>query len=408
MTDQTVAYLVSRYPGLSLTFIQREIEGLRTLGWQVSTFSVRRPHPEELLTDRMRQEAAQTPVLLSDRRLLAGMTLTLLRRHPMVYGRMLRLAARCGPPHPKGRLWQLFYLTEAVRLYEELSARGLRHVHVHFANNGADIARLVVALGRHVEGPHAGWRWTMTMHGPTELENVTEFDLARKLADADGVACISDFTRSQVMRLLPLRRWSKLAIVPMSVDTERFRTTDRLGRQGAVRILNVGRLVPEKGAPVLLESVRRLVDAGRDVLLRVVGGGLLANELSDQIERLGLAGKVEMMGPRGQDDLPALYEWADVFCLPSFQEGLPVVLMEAMASGLPVVTTSVAGIPELVDRTNGRVVTPGRADLLATALAEIADDAVLRDELGQAGRRRVERDFAVATAARAQASFLRG
>ncbi|MGY1636656.1 glycosyltransferase family 4 protein [Geodermatophilus sp. SYSU D00742] len=397
MTDpasRRVAYLVSRYPSLSHAFIETEIRALRDLGVEVHPFSVRPSTPGDLLSDRAREEAAATTVLLrGSLRTFLRASLALVLRSPGAVPAGLRLAARSGPATPRGRLWQAFYLYEAVVLWWRMSRTGLRHVHVHFANNGADIARLAVALGAAVDGPDGGWRWSLSMHGPTEFEDRTTFDLADKVASASAVACISDFCRSQVMRLLPPSEWGKTGIVRMAVDTTRFRPLETTsarpedGGDGDLRILTVGRLVPEKGAPVLVEAVARLRAAGIRARLTVVGAGPLAAQLAEQVRADGLTDAVDLVGPVGQQHLPDLYRAADVFCLPSFAEGLPVVLMEAMASGRPVVTTAIAGIPELVvhGRT-GLVVPPGRADLIAEALAELAADPALRRRLGEAGR----------------------
>ncbi|RLV49461.1 colanic acid biosynthesis glycosyltransferase WcaL [Nocardioides mangrovicus] len=405
-----VAYLVSQFPAISHVFIEREVAGLRALGLDVRTFSVRPTPAEQLISESMRADAVRTTTLLGDRRALVAATGSLLAHDPRAYARVLRLAARSGPRTARGRVWQLFYLTEAVRLHAEMSRAGVRHLHVHFSNNAADVARLVVALGRAVDGPDAGWRWTMTVHGPTEFEAVEHFDLAAKVVDADAVACISDFTRSQLMRLVPTSHWEKLAVVRMSVDADRFepsavRTPSAADEE--LRILSVGRLVPEKGAPLLVDAVELLRERGWRPRLRLVGAGPLHDELAATIDSRGLGDCVELTGALGQDRLPELYVWADVFCLPSFQEGLPVVLMEALATATPVVTTAIAGIPELVDADCGRVVPAGRVDLLAEALAELLGDAALRERLGAAGRRRVLEQFSLPVTARSQAAFLR-
>ncbi len=289
-----------------------------------------------------------------------------------------------------------------------MAHRGLRHLHVHFANNAADIARLVVAIGRAVDGTKSNWRWSFSMHGPTEFEAVDHFDLAAKVMAADRVACISDFARSQLMRLVNPTEWPKLDIVRMSVDLDRYRPpASPRSHDGPLRILSVGRLVPEKGAPVLIDALADLVSRGVDVEATLVGAGPLEPLLRERIEQRGLGDRVTLTGSIGQDRLPDLYRRADVFCLPSFQEGLPVVLMEAMATGLPVVTTAIAGIPELVsDGESGRVVPPGRAGFVADAIAELATAPDLRRRLGDAGRARVEAEFSVEVTARRQLDFL--
>lgn len=403
-----VAYLVSQYPAPSHVFIEREIDGLRQLGVQVETFSVR-PTPEELLlSSHMRREAARTHVLQSDRRAVASDVRRLARQHPRAFATALAAALRAGERTLRSRTWQGFYLAEAVRLHALLNERDLRQIHVHFANNAADIARLVVALGEALEGPDAGWRWSFTMHGPTEFEAVTHFDLAAKVADADGVACISDFARSQLMRLVAPDAWEDLHIVRMSVDVSAYAPPARpRTSEGPLKVLSVGRLVPEKGSLVLLEGIARLRAGGRPVMTRLVGSGPLEPLLRERIAALGLVDAVELLGSVGQEGLPSLYHWADVFCLPSFQEGLPVVLMEALATELPVVTTWIAGIPELVeDGVSGRLVPPGRPDRLAAAIEDLLVDPERAREGAAAGRRRVLREFSSEVTSKSQLDFL--
>lgn len=406
-----VAYLVSQYPGLSHTFIEREIQGLRSRGIEVSTFTVRACPPDQLLTATMREEASSTRALLgSPVGDWAKAHLSLLTSAPGAYLKAAVRAARSGDATAKARIWQGFYLTEAVLLNQELKRLGIRHLHVHFANVGADVARLVVALGEAEDGPDAGWRWTMTMHGPTEFENVDKLDLAAKVRSADGVACISDFCRSQLMRMVPPEHWPALEVVRMSVDADRFQppADNRTDHEGPLRVLYVGRLVPEKGAPVLIEAVAELHRRGIPTDVRIIGAGELREGIEAQLRRHGLDETVTLVGPVGQDEIPGWYHWADVFVLPSFQEGLPVVLMEAMATGLPVITTRIAAVEELVEHGHsGWVLPPGRADLLTEAIAEARDrgDRLAR---GARGREAVLREFTVQDTSQAMTDFLTG
>ena len=391
-----LAVLVSRYPAVSHAFVEREISALRQLGSRVETFTVRQPAASEVLSEHAQEEDRRTTALVgrpaSD---YVRAHWQHARRSPRGYASSVRRALSRGPATLRSRLWQLFYAVEAGLLLAEMRARGLHHVHVHLANSGADVARAAVDLGRSTDGAHP-WSWSLGMHGPTEFEDVVGYDLSAKVASASAVACISDFCRSQLMRHSEEDVWPRLGLVRMSVDLERYpgRAADRLARSGGpLRVLFVGRLVPEKGPGLLLEALQRLVERGVDVQARIAGGGPLERSLKAAAARGALAGRVELVGPVSQDDMPALHAWADVFCLPSFAEGVPVVLMEAMASELPVVTTRIAGIPELVeDGVSGVLLTPGRADLVADALASLSDPAD-RARLGAAGRRRVVEEF---------------
>jgi colanic acid/amylovoran biosynthesis glycosyltransferase len=392
MTDTRTAYLVSQYPKLSHAFIEREIRALREIGVEVRTFSVRPAAAAELLTETDRAESANTTALLASKATVVRAVLRLARTHPGALATGLRMALRTGPATVRSRLWQLFYVGEATLLLDQMREAGLHHVHVHLANNGADIARLAVVMGPKIDGD--AWSWSFSMHGPTEFYSVESFDLAAKVRAASFVACISDFCRSQLMMLVEPEHWDKLAIVHMSVDLDRYPmlAEKRQGRGGPLRVLFVGRLTPEKAPHVLVEGVSLLPRGS--VELQVIGAGPEKAALERQVARLGLAGVAQILGPRGQDELLEHYEWADVFCLPSFAEGVPVVLMEAMATGLPVVTTHIAGIPELVDDgVNGLLVAPGRSDLIADALGSLAHDGERRERLGEAGRAKVQQGF---------------
>jgi len=404
-----IAYLVAYYPKISHTFIRREIEAAREAGLRIVSISVRRPGADEIKSEADTREAASTLYLLDSNPgqiLRAHMSLAV--RRPTAYFAGFRRAMRTGPAQLRRRVWQLFYFAEAVRLVEMMRAAGVRHVHVHFSNNAADIARLAVAIGSAAE-PDRTYTWSLSVHGPTEFSNVSGVDLAAKVQSAAFVACISDFCRSQLMAIVEPAEWAKMHVVHMGVDVDRYppRADERAGRtDGKLRVLFVGRLVPEKGVPLLLDVAKRIAP-DRQVEFAIVGAGPLEESLAAGISRRGLADRVKLVGAVGQDDLPHWYEWADVFCLPSFAEGLPVVLMEAMLSQLPVITTAIAGIPELVkDDDTGVLVPAGRVDLLVAAIERLADEPATRRRLGEAGRRAVELEFDAAANGKLMAKLL--
>jgi glycosyltransferase involved in cell wall biosynthesis len=399
LADVHVAYVVSDYPKVSHAFIQREVLALRELGVRVDTYSVKRAPDAELLTDLDRAEAARTTALRPTTALAVLRDhVRALRRSPRGYRATWRLARRASPPGARARLWQTFYFATAVLLHERVQRTGARHLHAHLANTGTDVTWLAAELGNR--SGTGRWTWSFTMHGPTEFREVTRYNLARKVAAADAVACISDFCRSQLMALVEPEHWPKLRIVHCGVDLAAYPLAVR-PPGGPCTVLDVGRLVPEKGHAVLVEAVARVVRAGADVRLVVAGDGPEREALAADAARAGLGDRATFLGAVGQDRMAALYGTADVFCLPSFAEGVPVVLMEAMATGMPVVTTPIAGIPELVrDGEEGLLVPPGRADLLADAIAGLAVDAGRRAALGRRGRARVEAEFDVGREAR--------
>jgi len=233
-----------------------------------------------------------------------------------------------------------------------------------------------------------------------EFWNVERFNLARKVEAAALVIAISEFTRAQLMGFVDSRHWSKIDVVHCGVDLDRYppraqrRDGEGAGPGDEVEILCVGRLSPEKGQSLLLRAVAEVRRTGRAARLVLVGDGPLREQLERERDELGLGDDVTFAGAVDQDAMPAFYQRADIFCQPSFMEGIPVVLMEAMASGLPVVSSGVAGIPELVEHErSGLLIPPGRESTLARALARLVDSRELREQMGRRGRTIVEQSY---------------
>jgi colanic acid/amylovoran biosynthesis glycosyltransferase len=370
-----IAYVCNRYPALSNTFIMREVRALRRLGLEIDVLSLRRPSVDHLLAEADREEYRRTSFILP------------LLTRPRRYLGTLAAALRLAPPGPKGTIWQLFYFAEAGLVWDRCRKRDIHHLHAHFAYVASDVALLAARLG--------GWTWSFSMHGPPEFYAVGTTRLAEKVRDADAVICISDFCRSQLMGLVEPEAWDKLRVVHCGVSVADFagELPSRNGTRG-IEVLMVGRVVPVKGHPVLIEALAELRRRGVDARATIVGEGAERANLERMAQRFGVEDRVLFTGAVGQDDIRAHYARADVFCLPSFAEGLPVVAMEAMAMGLPVVSTRIMGIPEVVEHgVTGLLVPPARHDLLADALEQLAGDAELRAVMGRAGREKAEAEF---------------
>ncbi|HTT89912.1 MAG TPA: glycosyltransferase [Acidimicrobiales bacterium] len=388
-----VCYVTSHYPALSHTFVMREILGLRAAGAEVDTVSVHKADEASLLAEVDRREAERTwnifPLKLGPfLRVHAGAVL----RHPAAYLRTLGKALRAAPDDFRGPLWQLFYFAEAIALWDHAKHLGTRHLHAHLANVAADICWWATEFGDLAEGTKT-WRWSFTMHGPTELFDVGRFNLARKVAHADLVVCISEFTRSQLMYVSQPEHWEKLEVVHCGADLSRYPLQPPRQGPGLV-VLCVARLAAQKGLEVLLSAVKLVSDRGIDGRLLLVGEGPMRDRLHRRTERLGMTDRVRFEGAVGQDEMASYYAAADVFCLPSFAEGIPIVLMEAMASGRPVVATRIAGVPELVEEgVSGLLVAPGNVAELVAALERLASSPQERQSMGMAGRGKVVQDF---------------
>jgi colanic acid/amylovoran biosynthesis glycosyltransferase len=409
-----IGYLLNQYPAISHSFILREIGALRELGFDIDTFSIHRSDPAHILAKADREEYTRTfavrPVRMPA---FVAAHLSALRERPSAYVRALLRALMRGRRSGRDLAWQLFYFLEAVPIWIQVRRAGLRHVHAHFTNPAADVAMVVADLG---EGD-GGLSWSFSAHG-ADIQETDQRLLAEKIRRATRVVCVSDYGRSQLMAIVEPVQWPKITVVHCGVDGDDFPAT-RAARQDAaaaptacrnvrpVRILNTGRLVPVKGQAVLLEGVSLVRQRGLDVVLTIVGDGPLRATLEDTARALGIEHDVEFLGRVGQDHIAAHYQCADLFCLPSLREGVPVVLMEAMASGVPVIATRIMGIPELVeDEVTGLLVPPGRAEPLADAIVRLAGDAALRNRLTGAARARIATEYDVRTCARHLASVL--
>jgi len=377
-----IAYLSSEYPGISHTFILREILALRKSGIEVEAASIRKPAHLAAMTSMEQEEAAGAFYIKSAGiRRFARAHGSLLRRSP---GGFLRMAGRTLSLMLRGLSRPLkgaAYLAEAVVLEEWMRERGIEHVHVHFANPAATVALVASACGEV--------SFSVSVHGPDVFYNVDGNVLAEKVKRASFVRCISHYCRSQLMRLVPYEFWTRLHIVRCGVDPTVFLPRP-LPANETPEILCVGRLTPSKGQHVLLEACALLESRGVPFHLTLVGGGEDEDSVESLAEKLGLGRKVEFTGPVGQEKVHECYDRADVFVLPSFAEGVPVVLMEAMAKEIPCVATRITGIPELIeDGADGILVPPSDEDALARALEGLLADASLREKLGKRGREKV-------------------
>jgi len=389
-----LAYLTTHYPALSHTFILREVAALRRLGVEVHTISLRRASGEHLLSRENRDAHHSTYAIRPARvRGLLAAHVGALARHPRSYLATLAEALRRARPGARGRLWQVFYFGEAIVLWSHCTGLGVRHIHAHHGSAPADAALLAAWFGRHAKrGPCT---WSLTLHGPNELCDVSRFSLAEKVRRADAVVCISHFARSQLMALVDDREWAKLRVVHCGVIPSEY---GHLSEPPPARpqVLCVGRLVPEKGHGVLLRAVARLVKEGHDVEAVLVGSGPLRTRLEQLASDLAIADRVVFRGALGQDELRRCYASASLCCSSSFAEGVPVVLMEAMACGVPVIATAISGVRELVsDGDCGLLVTPGRVGELSRAITALLGSPALAARLASAGRQRVWREFDV-------------
>ncbi len=385
----SIAYLNTRYPSLSHTFIEREIRAVRASGLEVHPFSIRRPTPNDCLGPAHASAADETYYIFDGiTSLILSQFLALFTR-PIRFVRTMFVAQQLSPPGVIARTRHFVYALEAIKLAREMHKRGLRHVHVHMANNGAAVAFLTCVFDRSIT-------YSITIHGSNEFYDVHGVSLQNKVENALFVRCISSFSKAQIMVWCRPDFWDKLHIVHCGLEVADFPPRPPLA-DGPLRILAVARFDPIKGLPLLLEACRQLSDDGIDWKLDLVGDGPTGAKLQATARELGISDRIHFAGAVGQDAIQKHYDTADVLVISSFMEGIPVVLMEAMAKQLAVVSTNIGGIPELIDpNVNGLLVPPAAPQRLACALKQLAHDRQLTARLGLAGRQRILEQFAAA------------
>ena len=388
-----LGYLTSQYPATSHTFIRREVSALRALGIALETYSIRAPADAELVAAEDRLEADRTYTVLRRgpgefARAHAGT----LVQHPVRYLQTLRLALTHRPPGLRALLLALAHFAESVVLASRLRHDGITHLHNHFANSAATVGLLASRL--------LGLGWSFTMHGISETDYPAGLMLPAKIKAAEMVACVSWFGRAQAMRLVPPHEWDKLRIVRCGLELDRL-PPRREPSDRTIRIVCVGRLSPEKGIAGLLQAFAMLGPTAASARLILVGDGPEQFALNAMAQNLGVAEAVTFRGRLPEQATLEEIAQSDILVLPSFMEGLPIVLMEAMALRLPVIASRVAGIPELVqDGVNGLLFTPANWEELAKRLEQLLTDTALRQRLGEEGRRAIEAQFDVRRSAR--------
>jgi colanic acid/amylovoran biosynthesis glycosyltransferase len=381
MTSPRVAYLTTAYPYVSHTFIRREIVALERLGYGVTRVAIRAGDAVVDADDVA--EDAKTLHLLGQSKgwlLRHGLCGAVLAGGALLAG--LGAAWRLSKASERGLVRHLAYFVEALCLMAYLRTQGTEHVHVHFGTNAAAVALLMKLMG----GPS----YSMTIHGPDEFDAPIGLSLGWKAREALFTVAITRFCDAQLRRWLAVADWHKLHVVGCTVDEEWFDAA-RPVDEGARDIVCVGRLSKQKGQLVLLDALAEAVARGFTGRLVLVGDGPLRDEIEGRANELDLSAKVRITGWADACEVRRALLDARTLVLSSFAEGLPVVIMEAMALQRPTVCTSIMGIPELViPGENGWLAVTGDASALAEAIVQADQTPLPRlREMGIAAQDRV-------------------
>ena len=321
-----LAYLLSQYPTVTHTFLLRELRALRDLGLDFQVISIRAcDRPDHLLSPQEQEERERTYVVLEEDFVSVVRThLAILIKRPRRYLAGAVYALRLARLDLRKMFWNLMYFGEAILVGARAQSLGVAHLHSHFASTVALLAARIFPL-----------TFSVTIHGPDEFIDTNGYFLPQKIAQSLFLCAISDYSRSQLMRESEPRYWDKLEVARLGVDLNVFHPPPHREQRDFFEILSVARLAPVKGHRIMVAAIGELVREGRrSIRLRMVGDGPQRIDLEREIAGQGLGEYIRLEGACSQDRVLAFYEQSDAFVLSSFAEGVPVVLMEAMAMEL--------------------------------------------------------------------------
>ena len=389
-----VAYLVNLYPKVSHSFIRREISGLEKSGVQVSRYSIRGVQAE-LVDPDDQAEALKTRVVLDiGLFLLFGYLLGMLIKRPIAWLKCFKNMLNLWFASDSSFFPYLAYMAEACVLFSWFRRDGIDHVHAHFGTNPTSVAMLCHILG----GP----TYSFTVHGPEEFDKPLALSLPAKIERAKFVVAISNFGRSQLYRWCSHQHWSKIHIVHCGLDSSFLEYESSISIPDEANFVCVARLCEQKGHFLLLAAIKQLVDKGHQFKVFLVGDGELRPELEKLITEWEIEDYVEITGWASGAAVRQKILESRALVLPSFAEGLPVVIMEALALQRPVISTYIAGIPELLGNDScGWLIPSGNVEVLVEAMLKVinAPTSVLK-EMGQYGARQVKQHHSAIIEAR--------
>lgn len=383
-------YLIGQFPAINHGYLLAEIRHLRRLGFDIDVISVSPPdRPVTELTEAEREEAARTYCVKS----LSAARIALLHaaeflRSPWRYFRGLMFTLGLAGIAPRRVLYHLAYFAEAVVVGRRMRDLGIAHVHASFSATVALIAAKTFPL-----------TWSFGVYGFGELHDPVATHLTERIQSARFVRSISRHGRGHLMLSCERSQWPKLLYSPLGIDASEFPHKGKRPPDGSpARLLCVGRLSQEKGQSLLLEAVASLAAQAHPVQLHIVGDGPDRRWLENYANQLGMSANVVFEGWVDQNRLMALYSETDIFVLPSLAEGIPMVLMEAMALEIPCVAPRISGIPELIEhRVDGLLFAVADVDDLTQSIRTLLDSPELRQRIGRQAREKVLREYDMAS-----------
>lgn len=387
-----IAYMMSRFPKLTETFVLDEILEMERIGVRVEIFPLWReqadvvhPEAEPLVARAHFTKTLSLPILIDVLRCLFS--------SPWLFVSTVCTLVWANRESLRFLVAALAIFPKSCHFAVRMRKLGVRHLHAHFASHPAAAAFIV--------GRFSGLPYSFTAHG-SDLHREQSM-LREKVAEAKFVVAISDYNRDFIQTHVGEVLAERVQVIHCGVDPARFESASPGPETGPLRVVCTGTLHPVKGQRYLIDACAQLMSEGVDFRLDLIGEGEDRRTLEAQAERLGIAQQVRFHGQCTKAQVRAILAQADVVAAPSVptadgrREGIPVALMEAAACGLPLVASRLSGIPELVrDGETGRLAEPGDAPAIAAALAELAAQPELRARLGAGARKRVESEFSLA------------
>lgn len=375
-----IAYLVNQYPKVSHSFIRREIMGIERHGVEVTRVTIRTI--DDIVDEKDKIEQAKTICILDQN--IAHIFWAFLKTffiNPVRFIKTFILAIHYGRVNERGVVKHIIYFVEACLFKDICRKKNIGHVHAHFGTNTTTVVLLAKYLG--------GSEYSFTVHGPEEFDSPRYLHMRDKINNARFVCAISSFGRSQLMRWCHPDQWHKIHIIHCAVEENYLYQEDTSFEDN--KLVCVGRLAPQKAQVLIMEAVKQLKQEGVNIKLVLAGDGDLRDIIESYIESMELCDCVKITGWLSSEQVKEELQSSRALLLPSFAEGLPVVIMEALALKRPVVTTYVAGIPELVDSECGVLIPAGSVEYIKKGIREILSKTPEEiKKMGEEGNRRVK------------------
>ena len=377
-----ITYIINQYPKVSHTFIRREILALERLGFEVQRISMRGWDEKQIDADDAAEQANTQYVLKSGALALVTAAIKELFTHPAAFISTLLLAIKMGIRADRPLVYHLIYFFEACQAFRWSSQFKAAHIHAHFGTNPTEVAMLMSALGNVP--------YSFTVHGPEEFDRPQFLKITEKISRAKFVVAISSFGKSQLQRWIAFSQWHKIKIVHCGLEPSFYQVTS-VAIPNKPKLVCVGRLCEQKGQLLLIEAAKKLAENKVDFELVLAGDGEMRQEIEALISQYALQNHITITGWISSQAVRQHILDSQILVLPSFAEGLPVVIMEAMSLKRPVISTYIAGIPELVTHDeNGWLCVAGDVDNLAKVMTDALSTPLAQlQKMGNAAYERV-------------------